>query len=162
MARTRESVKHAIALQATLEQLEDSLSVTMGHELKELREICKDPLVFLETMAPSIPEKRVSFETWTFLCSLMNWDSPQNFQNSDEYHAFLDSIVHAGSDDKPSRVPTPVPVSASPSAGTVVTSEPIIGSTPLEGDTADESSVAAKLFPEAEVPVASGSGGDPQ
>jgi hypothetical protein len=162
MARTCESVKQAIALQETLERLGDSLLITMGHELKELREICKDPLVFLQTMAPTIPEKRVSLETWTFLCSLMNWESPQNFQRSEEYNAFLDSIVYAGSDNKASRASTPVPAQASPSADSIPTAVPTVSSAPSGGDTADKSSVMTELFPEAEVPVASGSGGTAQ
>jgi hypothetical protein len=96
MKANQESATQLAALRESLAQLETGLSAKMDQELLDLCEACNDPVVFLAHMAPTLPDKRVTFTDWAFLCTLLNWDSPHNFPDDEAYQAFLDSIVRAG------------------------------------------------------------------
>jgi hypothetical protein len=119
MKSNQESATQLAVLRASLNQLETILSVKMDQQLSELREACNDPTVFLAHMAPTLPDKRVTLTDWAFLCTLLDWDSPHNFQDNDGFQAFLDSIVHVGT----APIGSPIVAEVSPGDSANVTSK---------------------------------------
>ncbi|KAF9067349.1 hypothetical protein BDP27DRAFT_1422903 [Rhodocollybia butyracea] len=51
------------------------IATSFDQELQQLQEIGKDPLVFLEIVVPTLPDKSIGLNKWAFFVSLMNWDS---------------------------------------------------------------------------------------
>ena len=98
----------------TLDRLNEAFAV----ESVELGQVCSDPMVFLESMVPLQPDKRITLPEFSFLCSSLGWESPVAWDTEEEFRSFLESITYASVVDK-ARSSTPVPPSDSPSASTV-------------------------------------------
>jgi hypothetical protein len=98
----------------TLDRLNEAFAV----ESVELGQVCSDPLVFLESMVPLQPDKRITLPEFSFLCSSLGWQSPIAWDTEEEFRTFLESITYVSVVDK-ARSATPVPPSETPSASTV-------------------------------------------
>ncbi|KAF9066416.1 hypothetical protein BDP27DRAFT_1365604 [Rhodocollybia butyracea] len=78
------------------------LAESFNHKLDILREIGRDPITFLENIVPSMPDKLLGLPEWTYLASLMKWDSFLAFDTQEKYEAFLNTLVHIAVADKDS------------------------------------------------------------
>lgn len=124
-------------------QLLSSIALSFDQELQQLREIGKDPLVFMETIVPTLPDKSIDLNEWAFFASLMNWDSALTFDTPEKYQAFLSSIIRVDSVPK-----APVP-------GKVVYSEASSSKVPASapGSVASAASLFNDLPPSTAAPV---------
>ncbi|KAF9067180.1 hypothetical protein BDP27DRAFT_1423056 [Rhodocollybia butyracea] len=66
---------------------------SLDQEIQQFCEIGKAPLVFMETVVPTLPDKFIGLNEWAFFASLMNWDSALSFNTKEKYQHFLNSII---------------------------------------------------------------------
>jgi hypothetical protein len=125
LSRVRGAYDAALKAREQLDVTIGDLAKTVGLEMREFRTLCQDPIVFLETMAPTRVGGELSLTEWSFLCSAMNWDSQYRFDTNEEYATFLKSIVRAAI------VPTDLGDLVGPVPAVPCSMSPRVGSPPV-------------------------------
>jgi hypothetical protein len=143
MVGLRSSFDQAAAIIEQQKQLLTSIALLFDQELPQLREIGKDPLVFMETIVPTLPDKSIDLNKWAFFALLMNWDSALTFDTTEKYQAFLNSIIRVNS------------VPKSPAPGKVVYSEASSSKVPASapGSVSSATSLFNDIPPSTAAPV---------